>query len=155
MTRDDDGRRVDLAVTRTIALPLWSLSGRLGATREDETTYVGSLRATRQLRNGQFGLTATRTVVSDEDNTDSEVTALGASYGTRLSPLTAFSADAQLQRIGDDDTAGTVGASLDRRLSEDLTATLGVRYRFEDEDDGRVGDTALSLSLRRGFTFLR
>ena len=159
---DDEGEQITLSASRTLRLPLWTITGRAGVTREREgdLAAVGGLDLSRELPNGRIGLSATRNVVTDEDDDTRELTALSLTYGTALTPRVTLSADAGATRVtdadgGDDETAGAVGVTLDRRLTERLTASLGARHRFEDEDGDMRRDTSVSLRLRRGFDFLR
>ena len=162
-TETDDGRRYGFTLNASRRLPLWDLDGRIGLTRETtgDLETVGRLSVSRALPRGDVQLDATRSVLSGEDGDERVVTTLGLDYALALTPIVDLSADAAFvsstaTRGRDDESEGFVGVRLSRALTEDLTASVGLRHRFED--DGRSGGTArdnvLTLDLRRSFTFL-
>ena len=161
-TRTEDGERYGLTFNASRQTALWSLSGRIGLSRETGggIATVGSLSATRLLPLGQVTVAATRSVISGEDDEERVLTSASLRYGRDLTELTSVSADATYRRSeateGEgSESAGSFGVSLNRQLAEDLSLSVAARHRFEDDGGagGSAHDNILSLNLRRGFSF--
>ena len=156
------GDRYGLSLTHSRRGPVWALDGRVGLSRAagGGNTLVGGLEATRDLARGQVSLSLERSLRTGEDEAERAVTTLGAAYAVALTERLDLSARASYLRdaaagdgADDVDEAASAGVALTRSFDGNLTLTLGLDHRLRDDDRGRADDTALSLRLRRGFTF--
>ncbi|UWQ23208.1 hypothetical protein [Jannaschia sp. W003] len=154
----EEGQRTRLSATAARQSVTWDLSGSLGLAQDsnDDLTVVGGLRAQREFEASQVGLAVDRSVRTGDD-AEITVTALSADYGRSLTPTTSLATDAAWVRTTDsDDTADAIrlGLSLNRSLTEDWSLSTGVTHRIKDNSSGRAQDTALTLGLRREFSFI-
>jgi hypothetical protein len=161
----EDGERYTLALDYATRLPLWSLSSRAGLSRgtAGDLSFVGSLRAERELIDGALSITVDqrlRSIGSDGEDVEEEalVSGLRVGYTKQVNPLLGLTADASLLRTdptGDDaaETVASAGIGLQRQLTRDWTVNLGLRHRYRDDEGGGAHDNSVSLSLGRSFAF--
>ena len=159
----EDGERYVLSVSRSLSLPLWTLSGRLGVTRTENGDLLptGTLRVDRDLRLGGVSLDLTRSVLSGSDDEERRVTGVSFDFTRQLTPLTSMGLDLSYLRseatgagAGQTESFGTAAIRVSHVLSEDWSLNLGLAHRIEDEGFAeRAHDNRVSVDLRRQVTF--
>ncbi|PZX13505.1 hypothetical protein LX81_03290 [Palleronia aestuarii] len=158
----EDGERFTLGLERSLDLPLWTLTGQIGATRTEggDVLPTGRLSASRDLRQGALSLDLTREVRSGSDDEERRVTGLSLDYSRPLTPLTSMGLDLSYLRsdaTGDNDETESFGRAaieLNRTLSEDWSLSVSLAHRIEDNGFAdRAHDNRISFDLRRQVTF--
>lgn len=159
----ETGRRNQISVGRSLALPTGSLSGSIGLSNNDNfdaRPYAGlSYVVVRPTSRLAFGFNQNFDV--DDDGNDVLNGSLNASYTQQVNPVSSFTLSAlAASRVQlDDDSADqdinrvTLTARYNHSITRDWQVSTGVthRSRFE-EDEGDSQSNAVFLNLTRTFT---
>ncbi len=158
-----NGGYTTLSFSRSLALPLGSLSASLGAvhTESGNTNWIGSLAYNRQLRSSDFTVSFDRSVSTNSLDEDVLDTLLQANYGYVINQVSRLDFS---MSYGRSEGAGlstvptvqrtTLTASYTRNLTPDWDLTGGVQIRSRDETGvGKADSNSVFVSLGRSFSF--
>ena len=162
-TDTEDGTRYTLSAGRTLETELWEVTGVLGLTRgvDGNVDPTGELGLTRALPNGELTASLARTVRSNTDDEEQEVTTLRLGYATQLTPLTAFNAsyaftDRDAADDGDDGSFSVLSVGVQHSLTRDWSLNVGLQHRINDDaTSGKASDSQLSITVRRSLLVRR
>lgn len=162
-TDTEDGTRYTLSAGRSLRTALWDVSGSLGLTRDlrGDVLPVASLNVSRTLQDGTLEASFERRFASGSDDEEQQITSLSVSYARQLTALTRF--NTSLSYSETDETGavatssfGTLGVSLQRSLTADVSLNVGLQHRVSEDSNGvRARDNRLSITLRRDLTTRR
>lgn len=160
VTETDEGTRLSLEGGISREQPLGGVGVSLGVSRggEGDLGLIGTVDYTRAFPAGQISLQAERSFVEGGSDDSEAVTAVAASYGRELTPLTSISADASFASTTDsvtDDTASdlSLGLSLSRQFDPNWAVTAGVNATFfkDEGDDEWERSESVYVTLGRSF----
>lgn len=158
-----NGAYTSLSFSRSMTLPLGTLSASLGAvhTESGDTNWIGSLAYNRQLRSSDFLVSFDRTVSTNALDEDVLDTLLQANYGYTINQVSRL--DFNLS-YGRSEGAGlstvptvqrtTLTASYTHNLTPDWDLTGGVQLRSRDETGvGKADSKSVFVNLARSYSF--
>ncbi|WP_193743608.1 hypothetical protein [Tateyamaria sp. ANG-S1] len=157
VTDTEDGTRYTLSAGRTIESAAWAFTGLFGVTRgvTGRVRPTGEIDVSRSLRNGELSANLTRTLRSNVDDEEQDVTTVRLGYTTQLSPLTGLNTsfsftDRDSDGGGDDGSFGVVSLGIQRAITRDWDLNVALQHRLREEDEGDTArDNRLSITLRR------
>ena len=159
LTQNQDGQRGTLRFTRSVELPLGSLSANIGLTSFDSTSprVIGGLNWQYTMPSSRLNLRLNRDVFVDANDEDRFTTAFLAGYTYEINAVSSISADLSLW----DSEAGTTTNGVQRgdlvityeyELTEDWNLNTGIDFRMRDEQTvGTAKSTAVFFGIGRNF----
>ncbi len=159
---NEQGRRTNLSIGRSLALPRGELSATLGvsaADYDDSLRGIGEIRYSHLLPRGTLDLRFSQRVVDDTDEDDDVfITAAGLSWNRDLTSISSvgLNIDLSASEAVDADEADRQRASLtlnyNYALTEDWALNTGFRHStFRESDEPPIIENAVFAFIERRF----
>lgn len=159
LTRNTDGARTSLSVSRTLDLSdQEQLAATAGVSKGDSSrvSFIGSLAYGHDLPRGRINAHLSQSVRSDSNDEDVQVSSarVGLSYDlTALSDLRFGLAYVKTDRLASDDDRerSQFSASYNHQLTPDWEMSGGYEFTRLDRESGRAQKNSFFLSIQHQF----
>lgn len=153
------GGRTAVMLDRGLDLPEGQLALSIGLSRGEvgRNSVIGSIAYDHDLPRGSISLGLARSIRTNDDNGESEVTRASLGWDHDLTAVSGIGLSAQYVSIraldaGSDRDRGRVEASYRHQLTEDWGLTGGYRYAFsEGENVADANESSVFLRIGRDF----
>lgn len=161
-TRDfgSTGRRESLGFSRSLDLRDGSFAGMLGIGRNDDgnTVAVADIGWKQALQRGNWSVTLSRGITTDDEDEDVVVTRLNAGYDHRINPGNVLDLElglSETRTMGEEDATRRIRLSAGWRhdLTQDVDLSMGYEHTWLDDEGAADARRSNVVYLRLGTQF--